>query len=85
MNVVVGIVVNSISEVQEQLAKEKAEADAAKKISAVQKGKDENGDKVKSADSVSAEVTDIEALKREISVLRQQLEKVEDLMNGVSG
>lgn len=75
MNVVVGIVVNSISEVQEQLSKER-DARIASKV--VNKESEKNDSLV----SDEGEATEInkEELKKELDALKAQISKIEKLL-----
>lgn len=80
MNVVVGIVVNSISEVQEQLAKEREERAAAK---AEKKNGAEEASSIAAEDKTGVETSeDInkEDLKKELEVLKAQIAKIEQLL-----
>jgi len=80
MNVVVGIVVNSISEVQEQLAKEREERAAAK---AEKKNGAEEASSIAAEDKTGVETSeDInkEDLKKELEALKVQIAKIEQLL-----
>ncbi len=70
MNVVVGIVVNSISEVQEQLARERLEEEAAK-----------NGKSAEEAASLTLSPADKELLQDQLASLKTQIETLEKMIN----
>lgn len=84
MNVVVGIVVNSISEVQAQLALEREERAAAK--AARNNGSQDEKEDTASNDSHSNSVTadseeiDKESLKKELEELKLQIEKIKKIL-----
>lgn len=77
MNVVVGIVVNSISEVQEQLAKEREERATAK---AEKKAGAESIKASSDAETATSEEVDKENLKLELEALKAQIAKIEKML-----
>jgi len=77
MNVVVGIVVNAISEVQEQLTKEREEAHA----SAVDAAASADESQVPVSEGIVASGVDQVALKKELEALKLQISKIEEMLN----
>lgn len=84
MNVVVGIVVNSISEVQAQLALEREERAAAKaaRNNGSQDGKEDTASNDSHSNSVTADSEEIdkESLKKELEELKLQIAKIEKFL-----
>lgn len=84
MNVVVGIVVNSISEVQAQLALEREERAAAKaaRNNGSQDGKEDTASNDSYSNSVTADSEEIdkESLKKELEELKLQIAKIEKFL-----
>lgn len=84
MNVVVGIVVNSISEVQAQLALEREERAAAKaaRNNGSQDGKEDTASNDSHSNSVTADSEEIdkESLRKELEELKLQIAKIEKFL-----
>ncbi|MCQ2494219.1 MAG: ion transporter [Lachnospiraceae bacterium] len=84
MNVVVGIVVNSISEVQAQLALEREERAAAKaaRNNGSKGGKEDTASNDSNSNSVTADSEEIdkESLKKELEELKLQIAKIEKFL-----
>lgn len=89
MNVVVGIVVNSISEVQEQLAKEREERATAKAVKGAADKLESGMNEININDSAASDETsgkesdkdsEKEVLRKELEQLKAQIAKIEKLL-----
>jgi len=80
MNVVVGIVVNSISEVQAQLAAEREEEKAGRKSDKDDDDKNDDDKKVNDKKVNDKEVDEKEELRKELEALKAQIAKIEKML-----